>query len=258
MKKRIFFGLLAVIVVALAIVWCSLETIVKKAVNKYGSEITGTEVSLQGFSLSPLSGSVSVKGLTVANPANYKSANLLSLGGVSVKIDMKSLSGNTIVVEDITIEKPVITYEMLSLTQNNIKQLQANIAKNTASGSDNKAEKPKKEEAKAKSEGASKQVVIRKVTVKEGELKAVSNIPGDKGLVDVKLPEIILTDIGGQKKSENVVASVTKILNKILTTASQTVVKSGLNDLKNVAKENLDNVVGDVKNKVKSFGIFGK
>ncbi len=258
MKKRIFFGLLAVIVVALAIVWCSLETIVKKAVNKYGSEITGTEVSLQGFSLSPLSGSVSVKGLTVANPSNYKSANLLSLGGVSVKIDMKSLSGNTIVVEDITIEKPVITYEMLSLTQNNIKQLQANIAKNTASGSDNKAEKPKKEEAKAKSEGASKQVVIRKVTVKEGELKAVSNIPGDKGLVDVKLPEIILTDIGGQKKSENVVASVTKILNKILTTASQTVVKSGLNDLKNVAKENLDNVVGDVKNKVKSFGIFGK
>ena len=258
MKKRIFFGLLAVIVVALAIVWCSLETIVKKAVNKYGSEITGTEVSLQGFSLSPLSGSVSVKGLTVANPSNYKSANLLSLGGVSVKIDMKSLSGNTIVVEDITIEKPVITYEMLSLTQNNIKQLQANIAKNTASGSDNKAEKPKKEEAKAKSEGASKQVVIRKVTVKEGELKAVSNIPGDKGLVDVKLPEIILTDIGGQKKAENVVASVTKILNKILTTASQTVVKSGLNDLKNVAKENLDNVVGDVKNKVKSFGIFGK
>ena len=258
MKKRIFFGLLAVIVVALAIVWCSLETIVKKAVNKYGSEITGTEVSLQGFSLSPLSGSVSVKGLTVANPSNYKSANLLSLGGVSVKIDMKSLSGNTIVVEDITIEKPVITYEMLSLTQNNIKQLQANIAKNTASGSDNKGEKPKKEEAKAKSEGASKQVVIRKVTVKEGELKAVSNIPGDKGLVDVKLPEIILTDIGGQKKSENVVASVTKILNKILTTASQTVVKSGLNDLKNVAKENLDNVVGDVKNKVKSFGIFGK
>ena len=258
MKKRIFFGLLAVIVVALAIVWCSLETIVKKAVNKYGSEITGTEVSLQGFSLSPLSGSVSVKGLTVANPSNYKSANLLSLGGVSVKIDMKSLSGNTIVVEDITIEKPVITYEMLSLTQNNIKQLQANIAKNTASGSDNKAEKPKKEEAKAKSEGASKQVVIRKVTVQEGELKAVSNIPGDKGLVDVKLPEIILTDIGGQKKSENVVASVTKILNKILTTASQTVVKSGLNDLKNVAKENLDNVVGDVKNKVKSFGIFGK
>ncbi len=179
MKKRIFFGLLAVIIVALAIVWCSLETIVKKVVNKYGSEITGTEVSLQGFSLSPFSGAVSIKGLNVANPANYKSANLLSLGGVSVKIDMKSLSGNTIVVEDITVEKPVITYEMLSLTQNNIKQLQANIAKNTASAADTKAAEPK-EEPKAKSEGVSKQVIIRKVTVKRANLRQLPTSPATK------------------------------------------------------------------------------
>lgn len=256
MKKRIFFGLLAVIVVALAIVWCSLETIVKKVVNKYGTEITGTEVRLEGFNLSPLQGRVAIKGLTVANPANYKSPYLLSLGGVSVKIDLKSLTTNTIVVEDITVDQPAITYEMLSLTQNNIKQLQDNIAKNTVSSAAPKAEEPKK--AEAKTSDAGKQVIIRKVTVNAGELKAVTNVPGDKGLIDVKLPEIVLTDIGGQKKGESITASVAKILNKILATASQTVVKSGLGDLKNVAKENLDNVVGGVKDKVKAFGIFGK
>lgn len=256
MKKRIFFGLLAVIIIALAVVWCSMETIVKKVVNKYGTEITGTEVRLEGFSFFPFNGQLAIKGLTVANPANYKSPYLLSLGGVSVKIDVKSLTTNTIVVEDITIDQPAITYEMLSLTQNNIKQLQDNIAKHTAAPASSKAKKSSK--AAPETSGAQKQVLIRKVTVNAGELKAVSNVPGDNGLIDVKLPEIVLTDIGGQKKGESITASVTKILNKILATASQTVVKSGLGDLKNVAKENLDNVVGGVKDKVKAFGIFGK
>ncbi len=256
MKKRIFFGLLAVIVIALAVVWCSMESIVKKVVNKYGTEITGTEVRLEGFSFSPFNGQLAIKGLTVANPANYKSPYLLSLGGVSVKIDVKSLTTNTIVVEDITIDQPAITYEMLSLTQNNIKQLQNNIAKHTATPAPSKAKKSSK--AAPETSGSQKQVLIRKVTVNAGELKAVSNVPDDKGLIDVKLPEIVLTDIGGQKKGESITASVTKILNKILATASQTVVKSGLGDLKNVAKENLDNVVGGVKDKVKAFGIFGK
>lgn len=258
MKKRILFGLLAVIIIALAVIWGSLESIVKKVVNKYGSEATGTEVRLEGFNLSPFNGTAAIKGLTVANPANYKSPYLISLGGVSVKLDMKSLLSDTIIVEDITIEKPVITYEMLSLTQNNIKQLQSNLAKNTASAEKSMDEAAKAPKKTAEDEVASKKVIIKKVTVREGELKAVTAVPGDKGALDVVLPEIVLTDIGGQNKSESLVASFSKILNKILSTASQTVVKSGLNDLKNVAKENLDNVVGGVKDKVKTLGIFGK
>ncbi|MBE6447766.1 MAG: hypothetical protein E7018_00490 [Alphaproteobacteria bacterium] len=259
MKKRIFLGLLAVIIIALAVVWISLESIVKKAVNKFGSEVTGTEVKLEGFNFSPFSGFVSIKGLTVANPENYKSPYLLSLGGVSVKVDVNSLFGNTIVVEDITVDKPVITYEMLSLTQNNIKQLQANIAKNTASETTAPTATNEKSE-EGTTEKPSKQVIIKKVTVTSGELKAVTAVPGDKGLIDVKLPQIVLTDIGAQKdqKGESIIGSVTKILNKILTTASETVIKSGLADVKNIAEKNLNNAVDSVKDKVKSFGIFGK
>ncbi len=253
--KKVILGVLAVIVIALAVVWCSLESIVKKAVNKFGSEVTGTEVKLEGFQFSPFAGTAAIQGLTVANPENYKSPYLLSLGGVSVKVNVKSLFTDTIIVDDITINKPEITYEMLSLTQNNIKQLQENIAKNTASTS--KAE-PVAEEKPAEPQKASKNVIIKKVTVSEGGLKAVTAIPGDKGLLNVTLPEITLTDIGADKKKESIVSSVTKILNKVLSVASETVVKNGMNNLKNVAEESLNNVVGDVKDKVKSLGIFGK
>ena len=280
MKKRIFLSLLAIIIIAVAITWMSLESIVKSVVNKFGSEVTGTEVKLEGFNLSPFDGAASIRGLTVANPKNYKNPYLLSLNGISVKLDVKSLMSDTIVIEDITVDKPVITYldvkslmsdtivieditvdkpvityEMLSISQNNIKQLQSNISKNTASAE--KAQTAKDEKGEKDNSASAKKVIIKKLTVKAGELKAAANVGGEENSIDVVLPEIVLTDIGGQDKGESIVASISKVLNKILSTASQTVVKSGLSDLKNVAKKNLDNVVGGVKDKVKSFGIFG-
>ena len=259
MKKKIFIGLLGIIIIAVAAVWISLGSIVKKAVNKFGTQIVGTEVILKSFNLSPFTGSASIGGFTIANPTNYKSPYLLSLGGVSVKLDVKSLFSDTIIINDIMIEKPVITYEMLSLTQNNIKQIQENITKNTASSTP-KVSEEKKQDNKAE-KTSSKNIIIKKVTVKEGELKAVTAIPGDEGLIDVKLPEITLTDIGApknNKKGENIVTSFVKILNKILSVATETVVKDGLQNIKEVAEKNLNNVVGDVKDKIKNLGIFGK
>ena len=46
-------------------------------------------------------------------------------------------------------------------------------------------------------------------------------------------------------------------MNKILSTASQAVVSNNLSNLEDVAKENLQEVVGNVKDRVKELGIFG-
>ncbi len=255
-KKYIFLGALVIIIGAAYYLTPSLESIVKTLVNKYGSEITGTEVKLEGFNLSLTNGEGSISGLTVANPKNYKSPYIISLGGVSVKVDLKSLTTDTIIINEIKVDKPVITYEMLSLTQNNIKQLLDNINKNTAS-----AEKSEADAAKAETndKAAGKKVVIKLVSINEGELQAVTPLQSEKSSLDVKLPSIQLKDIGADKKEgESIAGSISKILSKILNTASQTVVKSGLGDLKNVAQESMDSVVGGVKDKVKNLGIFGK
>lgn len=252
-KKYIFLGILAIVCVGAYYLTPSLETIVKQVVHKYGSQITGTEVNLQGFNLSLTNGEGSIKGLTVANPTNYKSPNLLDLGGVSVKVDLKSLASDTIVINEIKVDKPVLTYEMLSLTQNNIKQLQDNIAKNTAS-----AEKTEAQDAKAEKKAAGKKVVIKLVTINEGELRAITSVAGQNNNISVKLPAIKLTGIGEAKNGESIAASISKILSKILSTASQTVVNSQFGDLKGLAQENLDNVVSGVKDRIKEIGIFGK
>ena len=109
MKKRyIFLSVLVLIVVGVYFFAPSLESIVQKVVHKYGSEIT------------------------VGNPRDYSTKNLFELGEIYVKVDIKSLTSDTIVIENVEVSKPVINYEMLSLTRNNISDIQNNIKKNTA------------------------------------------------------------------------------------------------------------------------------
>ena len=101
-------------------------------------------------------------------------------------------------------------------------------------------------------------MVIKLVTINEGELKAITSVAGQNNNISVKLPAIKLTGIGEAKNGESIAASISKILNKILSTASQTVVNSQFGDLKGLAQENLDNVVSGVKDRIKEIGIFGK
>ena len=261
MKKRykILTGL-AVVAVAAYIFTPSLGSVVKYAVNKYGSEVTGTSVNLQNFDLSLKTGEASISGLTVANPKGYKSENILSLGDVKVKVDLKSLMSDTIIIDEIIINKTEITYELLSLTQNNIKQLQANIAKNTASEAKASEKKEVKSEAPVAEKDAkpAKKVIIKLVRVEGTELSVQSSIPNAKSGIEVGLPLIEIKNIGDKNNGQTIAQSISTILTKIFNTASKAVVDNQLGDLKNIAKENLNNVVDGVKDRIKLNGIFGK
>ena len=259
MKKRyIFLGLLVVIIAGVYFFAPSLESIVQKVVHKYGSEITGTDVNLKGFKLSLTNGEGRISNITVANPKNYKTPYIFELGEVYVKVNIKSLTTDTIIIDTVEVSKPVITYEMLSLTQNNIKEIQNNVKKNTASTVKKEVQETKKAEKAAPKEekaSAGKKVVIKNLVIKDGEINAVA-IEDNK--LSVKLPAITMTNIGGAKGGEPVAATISKVITQILNTASSTVVNSQLADFKGIAEKNLDNVVGGVKDRVKNIGIFGK
>ena len=53
MKKFSIFVLVIAVIAVLTYLFFPLEMIVKKVVNKYGSEVTGTDVNLKGFKLDP-------------------------------------------------------------------------------------------------------------------------------------------------------------------------------------------------------------
>lgn len=261
--KYTLLGLVILVVVAVVAGWLYLEPLVKGAVHKYGTQIVGTEVNLAGFKFSPFAGKVEIEGLTVANPQGYSAPNLLSFGGVKVKVDTKSLFADTIVVEDITVTNPQITYEMPNFTTSNVMQIQENIAKNTASAEEDVIVVEKEEKAQEEP-ATSKNVIIRKVLVEGGVLKAITPLQKDETALTLEMPAVELAGIGEDKKSMNVKESITSIFNKILFNATSVVTKAlgsatemaekaasaTLDEAKNVAdtaKENAKGLLDSVK-----------
>ena len=105
MKKKYIF--LLVLVAAFAGFYYltpSFESIVKQVVHKYGSAVTGTDVNLEGFNLKLADGEGHIGKITVENPKNYKLKNAMELGGISVKVNIKSLTQDTIVIDSVEID----------------------------------------------------------------------------------------------------------------------------------------------------------
>ena len=135
-----------------------------------------------------------------------------------------------------------------------------NIQKNTASAeatetTDNKQTSSKDSSTK---DSSGKKVIIKKLSIRNGEITIAASAVSDLTKATLHLPDITLTNIGEEKKGASITGTISKVLTKIADTAYKTVIDSNITDLKNVAKENLDNVVGGVKDRIKEIGIFGK
>lgn len=254
--KKILKGLLILLLIIVAIVWfafANLETIVKKAVNKFGSEAVGTQVVLDGFKLSILNGEVTLKGLTVANPKGYEKPYLFSLDKVFVKVDIKSLMKDTIIVDEITIDAPTMTYEMASFTKNNISDIMANLDK--GGKAPEKAQAPAKTETAEASAKPAKKVIINKVSVNATAVDAAIKLPEIPGVYKsqtvsqaITLPNIVIKDIGREKNGANMVDAGKIIFKRVLSETTAQVGKI-VNKASDFAREQAEKALGMAKDK---------
>jgi hypothetical protein len=207
----------------------SMEGIVKKFVHQYGSELTGTNVRIRRFHLKPASGEGGVRGFSIANPKGYQSKNLLTLDKLNVTVEIASLTKDVIVIDRILLDQPVITYEMLSLTQNNISDVLDHIQRQTASAASDKDE----------SDSSSKKIIIKDLTVQNGKIEVVAGVGSLKKPISLPLPVISLKNIGQEEKGSDITETLSLVLKKIFDTTVQTVGSSGLKELGTQTTETL-------------------
>lgn len=155
MKKFLVYGL-ATLAVVLLVGYVTLQfflgSIVKAGVNRFGPDITQTNVQLDGANLSPLSGAGTLTGLTVGNPKGWTAPNAFHFGKVHIDMQPFSVFGDHIVINEIVIDQPEFTYET-KIVSSNISDLLNNIEKSLGSqqgGTEPKAKngKPLKLEVK--------------------------------------------------------------------------------------------------------------
>ena len=118
MKRPVKIGIgivaaLAVVVVAAVVfLFASLDSLVEAAIEEIGSEATQASVRLDEAEISPTSGAGALRGLTVGNPKGFKTKSAFELGEVSIKLDIGTVTEDTIVIKEIVIDGPQVTYEI--------------------------------------------------------------------------------------------------------------------------------------------------
>ena len=221
MKKslKILGGIFVVLVLLFVALEFSLDGIVPKAFNAAVPGVLGVPAALDAADISLVRGQAALHGLHVGNPEGYKTAGLLDLGSVSVKLDNSTLLSDTIVVKEIAIDGLVLTYERGLLNSN----LGALI--DLLSAGKDPAEAPA-----AKEEKAGKKVIIEKVVISgirmNVSVTGAAALTGG-GAIPIPLPTITLTDLGKEKDGVTFVEAVGNILKAIAGAAGSALAGAG-------------------------------
>jgi hypothetical protein len=225
-KVLIVVGVLLLIVAGtIFYVMTNLDSIVKAAIEKYGSEATKTAVRVSSVKIHLSAGSGEISGLTVANPRGFSSPHIFRLGKISTKIDVHSITSSPIIIDELRISSPQVVYELNQDLDSNISVLKKDIQASSASSA--------KKVGREKSENKEIRVVIKKLVLDSGTIEAHAAAFKDRPQ-SVTLKHLEMTNVGGREG-----ATPARIAEEILTTLAKevggAVVQAGLE--KNVKNE---------------------
>ena len=190
MKRKLILAAIALLVVIDGIavyLYHSIDSIVEAAIEKHGSRVLGTKVSVGSVDISLKSGRGTIRDVSVANPDGFSGGDMFTLDEVVVDIDVKSINRDPIVIDEITIAGPTVHAEMNAQAQTNILVVKNSVdAHRTGS-----APRERKQDG-----GFEKRLIIEKFTFAEGTVDVDATAMGVEK-VDVELPPLRLADVGG-------------------------------------------------------------
>ena len=210
---------------------------VRNMVHIYGSQVVGTNVNIGRIDISLKDGHGTVSDITVGNPNGYSKDLIINLGKVAVKVDTDSVvkalketaqktgpKTKTIVIDEVRVSKPEVTYELMNLNRNNANDVMANIKKNTASTA---KEQPKPQDKDA----IQYNVAVKKVVVEDGTATVAAGLLGVSKSLSVPLPTVTINNVGTDKQGVTVGEGLARLFQEILKATIGAVSKVNLNDL---------------------------
>lgn len=165
----------------------NIDALVKAAIEKYGSATTQTAVRVQRVQIKLAEGSGSISGLTVANPAGFAAPYAFSLSQITMRINVKALTGQQIVIDAIQINAPEVFYELNADKQGNLNVLKDNITGGAQPGA-KKSDQP--------AEGKTVMLTIRKLVMAEAQLHATV-VPLNNRKYQLRMPALQMNNLSG-------------------------------------------------------------
>lgn len=244
---RILGGLLLLFVLAVGGIAFYLNEIVSRAIEEGGTRSLGVRTAVSGVWLRPVTGKARIFGLEIANPPGFDSPHFLTLGDGFVKLDVDTLRQDPIEITQIRLE----TIE-LDLEQRGGKMNTDAILDHMGSADTKTDTEP------ASGEQSGPSVVVRELLIRDitAFVDLVESM-GKYGRMEVKIPEIRLTNLGAAEEGGADMSEVTDIIVSALLSAvakhgaglplelTKDLV-AGLGNLGNVSYQVVGNVTGGV------------
>ncbi len=233
MTKKIiyaFAGLLLLAVAGALVLTLTIDGIVRSSIEQIGSEMTETRVTVDGVSLSLLSGEGTITGFRVGNPEGYATAHALAVNDVYIKLDVRSLLTDEIVVEQIRVAAPFIVVEQ-KLTGNNLQTILNSINRKAA-----KTEAPDAPTEKPPEETTDTRLVITHFLLTDGSVNLYTGIGGERK-ARVSMSAVELHDLGRDDSSPAAEQVIRQIAEKIIEQALKASVGSGLEQIRDAIED---------------------
>lgn len=210
MIKKLLIGIVALIAILFLGGMFYGNSIVKRSVEEYGPEYTGTSVVLDDVSFSPFEGTAGLSGLVIGSPKGFDADKTFSLKEISVKLKLSTLMSDPVHINEIRITEPEITVEYKK-GKLNIGALMDNLSQYSSD----------------ETEEATTKVIIDDLYI-TGAKVFVMGLPVGKEGEPMVLPDIHLQDIGNVngnqegvsfvEASEETMAAVTSAVTTVLAT----------------------------------------
>ncbi|GAB4233432.1 MAG: hypothetical protein Kow00109_06130 [Acidobacteriota bacterium] len=189
MKKALLIlaavALVLILVVGIGVYWLfsNLDDLVRQAVERYGTELTGTQVTVESVSLSLSEGRGTFRGLRVANPEGFTPGDAIRVGEIALQIDPSSIQNEPIVLGEVRFRDVFVLYERSASGAGNLETIRDRLS---ASGGG--AEEP----ATGK---APRRFRIERLQWNEGRLEV--RLPQRQEPLELELPAVEMTSVGG-------------------------------------------------------------
>lgn len=238
MLKKILLSVLVVIIVGVFAVGLYLDSIAAAAIEKVGTRVLKTEVSVGDIDISLFSKQISLSGLTIKNPEGFQTEDFLKLDTASVKASEPF--GNPVIVDSVLVDGLIIAAEMVD-GRSNIQAIQRNLAKPNAPAAaeaDDAASEPKK-------------VVIKDMTIQNAEVVSALSLAGQGESVTVPLPKLNITNLGTENSAITAPEAAERIMTAITSTAAQSVNREFWNK---ASGEAVEGIKGEVTKQLEGLG----
>jgi uncharacterized protein involved in outer membrane biogenesis len=191
MAKKVLIGLamLAVVVGAGAyLAYHSLDIIVKMALEHYGPQVTGVTFKVGDVKISPRDGRGTLRNIEIGSPAGFAAPRAARLGEIRVALDPSTVTDPVVLVHELAVIAPGITYERGDKGAN-LEAIRQNIEAYIGRAGGPSESRP------AEAKAGRRKFIVERLVIRGARVTMTNPALRGQG-VSFDLPDIDLRDVG--------------------------------------------------------------